>query len=92
MPNIQPRHHATLPGSSQKKSPSLIEDLNDGVLQTEIEQMIKDLEPELERAPSSPKVSQTEMKNPAVNGKLLDELDQELDAIGDPDSESGSEK
>ena len=62
MPNIQPRHHATLPGSSQKKSPSLIEDLNDGVLQTEIEQMIYDLDPELEREASSPKASQTEMR------------------------------
>ena len=84
MPKIQQRHHATLNGS--RKSPSLIEHQNDGVLQTEIEQMINDLDPELEREASSPKVSQTELRKEET--KLLDELDKELDAIGDPDAKS----
>ena len=48
--------------------------------------MIYDLDPELEREPSSPKASQTEMRQ--QDTKLLDELDKELNAISDPDTKS----
>ena len=48
--------------------------------------MINDLDPELEREASSSKVSQTDPKK--EDAKLLDELDKELAAIGDPDAKS----
>ena len=48
--------------------------------------MIYDLDPELEREPQSPKASQIEMRQ--QDTKLLDELDKELDVIGDPDTDS----